>query len=222
VTTFAVAGLAVDERALAIVLGCAGAAWGLLADRIGARWPAHEDGRTRGVDWRTPVVALLGGAALAALPLRLADAGQVLLFGGYFLALTLLLATDLDQRLLPDVVTLPLIAITLVLAVGGWNPLVAGQLGWAVVAALAIPGFLFALSIPFGSGAIGMGDLKLLVSVGLLTGLARSVSGLVVGALAAGVVIGVLLVLRRVTLRTYIPFGPFLILGAYWAVLVRL
>ena len=221
-TSFAVAGIAVDGHALAIVLGCVGAAWGLLADRIGARWPAHEDGRVRGVDWRTPVVALLGGAALAALPLRLADAGQVLLFGGYFLALTLLLATDLDQRLLPDVVTLPLIAITLVLAVGGWNPLVAGQLGWAVVAALAIPGFLFALSIPFGSGAIGMGDLKLLVSVGLLTGLARSVSGLVVGALAAGVVIGVLLLLRRVTLRTYIPFGPFLIIGAYWAVLVRL
>jgi leader peptidase (prepilin peptidase)/N-methyltransferase len=67
-----------------------------------------------------------------------------------------------------------------------------------------------------------MGDLKLLVSVGLLTGLARSVSGLVVGALAAGVVIGALLLLRRVTLRTYIPFGPFLIIGAYWAVLVRL
>jgi prepilin signal peptidase PulO-like enzyme (type II secretory pathway) len=44
----------------------------------------------------------------------------------------------------------------------------------------------------------------------------------VVGALAAGAVIGVLLVLRRVTLRTYIPFGPFLIIGAFWAVLVRL
>ncbi len=221
-TTFAVAGVDVDDRSLAAVLGIAGVAWGLAADRIGARWPAHEDGGTRSVDWRTPVVALLGGAALAALPLRVADVGEVVLFGGYFLALILLLATDLDQRLLPDLVTLPLIAATLVLAVGGWNPLVAGQLGLAVVAALAIPGFLFAVSIPFGSGAIGMGDLKLLVSVGLLTGLVRAVAGLVVGALAAGVVIGVLLVLRRVTLRTYIPFGPFLIIGAFWAVLVRL
>jgi leader peptidase (prepilin peptidase)/N-methyltransferase len=221
-TTFAVAGLAVDERSLAVVLGIAGAAWGLMADRIGARWPAHEDGSVRAVDWRTPVVVLLGGAALAALPLRVADAGQVLLFGGYFVALTLLLATDLDQRLLPDLVTLPMVAATLVVAVGGWNPLVAGQLGWAVLAALAIPGFLYVVSIPFGAGAIGMGDLKMLVSVGLLTGPARSVTGLAVGALAAGVVIGVLLVLRRVTLRTYIPFGPFLIIGAFWAVLVNL
>jgi prepilin signal peptidase PulO-like enzyme (type II secretory pathway) len=221
-TTFAAAGIVVDERSLAVVLGVAGAAWGLVADRVGARWPAHEDGSVRDVDWRTLVVAVLGGASLAALPQRMEDIGQVLFFGGYFLALTLLLATDLDQRLLPDLVTLPLIAITLLAAVAGWNPLVAGQLGLAAVAALAIPGFLFAVSIPFGSGAIGMGDLKLLVSVGLLTGLERSVAGVVVGALVAGVVIAVLLALRRVTLRTYIPFGPFLIIGAFWAVLVRL
>jgi leader peptidase (prepilin peptidase)/N-methyltransferase len=67
-----------------------------------------------------------------------------------------------------------------------------------------------------------MGDLKLLVSVGLLTGLARAVAGVVVGALVAGAVLLVLLAARRITLRTYVPFGPFLILGAYWAVLVVL
>lgn len=221
-TPFAVAGVAIDERSLAVALGAAGATWGLVADRIGARWPAHDDGSVRAVNWRTLVVAILGGAALAALPMRQADLGQVLLFGAYFAALTLLLATDLDQRLLPDLITLPLIVATLVVALAGWNPLVAGQLGWAALAALAIPGFLFVVSIPFGSGAIGVGDLKLLVSVGLLTGLARSIAGLVVGALVAGAVISLLLVLRRVTLRTYIPFGPFLIIGAFWAVLVNL
>lgn len=220
-TPLTAAGLTVDERSLAVVLGVVGGAWGLAADRIGARWPAHDDGSVRALDWRTLVVALLGAASLAALPARVADAGQVLLFGAYFLALVLLLATDLDQRLLPDLVTLPLIAVTLVAAIAGWNPLVAGNLGSAMLAALAIPGFLFAVSIPFGTGAIGMGDLKLLASVGLLTGLERSIAGIVVGALAAGAVIAVLLVLRRVTLRTYIPFGPFLIVGAFWAVLVR-
>jgi prepilin signal peptidase PulO-like enzyme (type II secretory pathway) len=35
-------------------------------------------------------------------------------------------------------------------------------------------------------------------------------------------VLALLLVARRITLRTYVPFGPFLILGAYWAVLVAL
>ena len=32
--------------------------WGLGADRIAARWPAHEDGSIRPIDWRTPVVML--------------------------------------------------------------------------------------------------------------------------------------------------------------------
>jgi leader peptidase (prepilin peptidase)/N-methyltransferase len=225
----------VEPPVLVAGFAIAGAAWGLAADRIGARWPAHEDeideagaivrgaGWVRPVDWRTIVVLLLGGASLGALPLRFADPVPLAIFGAFFAALTLLLATDLDQRLLPDVITLPAIPVALALAVAGANPLVPpGALPGAILAAVAIPAFLFVVAIPFGAGAIGMGDLKLLVSVGLLTGLARAVTGVVVGALVAGVVLAILLVARRITLRTYVPFGPFLIIGAYWAVLVTL
>ena len=224
-----------EPSVLAAGLGLAGAAWGLVADRIGARWPAHEEevdeagamvrpaGWVRPVDWRTAVVVLLGGASLAALALRFADPVPLAIFGAFFAALTLLLATDLDQRLLPDVVTLPAIPLALVIDLSGANPLVPpAALPAAILAALAIPAFLFAVAIPFGAGAIGMGDLKLLVSVGLLAGLARAITGVVVGALVAGVVLAILLAARRITLRTYVPFGPFLIVGAYWAVLVAL
>ncbi|MFH1475075.1 MAG: A24 family peptidase [Chloroflexota bacterium] len=225
----------VDAQVLAIVLGAAGAAWGLVADRIGARWPAHEAevdeagaivrpaGWVRPADWRTAVVVLLGGASLAALALRFTDPVPLAIFGTFFAALTLLLATDLDQRLLPDVVTLPAIPLALVVGLVGANPLVPPEaLPAAIVAALAIPASLFVVALPFGAGAIGLGDLKLLVSVGLLTGLARAITGVVVGALVAGVVLAILLAARRITLRTYVPFGPFLIVGAYWAVLVAL
>ncbi len=47
----------------------------------------------------------------------------------------------------------------------------------------------------------------------------RLVSGVVWGILLAGVVLVVLLVLRRITLKTYVPFGPFLIAGAVWGIL---
>lgn len=221
--------------ALAAALAIAGAAWGLLADRIAARWPEHEAdvdeagtvvrpaGWTRPVDWRTAVVAVLGGLSMGALPLRFDEPVPLALFGAFFAALTLLLATDLDQRLLPDVITLPAIPVALLAGLLDLNPLVPPEaLPGAILAAVAIPAFLFVVAIPFGAGAIGMGDLKLLVSVGLLAGLARAVAGVVVGALAAGVVLAVLLAVRRITLRTYVPFGPFLIAGAYWAVLVAL
>jgi leader peptidase (prepilin peptidase) / N-methyltransferase len=225
----------VEAPVLAVGLGIAGAAWGLAADRIGARWPVHDAevdaagaivrpaGWVRPVDWRTAVVVLLGGSSLGALGLRFADPVPLAIFGTFFAALTLLLATDLDQRLLPDVVTLPAIPLALAVGLLGSNPLVSpAELPTAVLAALAIPALLYAVAIPFGAGAIGMGDLKLLVSVGLLAGLARAVTGVVVGALVAGVVLVILLAARRITLRTYVPFGPFLIVGAYWAVLVAL
>jgi leader peptidase (prepilin peptidase) / N-methyltransferase len=207
---------------LSIALAAGGAAWGAVADRVGARWPAHADGHVRPVDWRTVATIALGGAALGALPARFGDPWHLVLFGAWFGALTLLLATDLDQRLLPDVITLPLIPVALALAMLGWNPLVAGHLLSAVLAAIVIPGILFAISIPFGSGALGMGDVKLLVSVGLLTGLLNAGAGVLVGVIVAGIVLGTLLATRRITLQTYVPFGPFLILGAYWAVLVTM
>ena len=209
-----------DRSVVAILFGLAGLGWGFVADRIGARWPPHDDGSVRPIDWRTAVVMVVGAMALWALPSRFADAGTLALFGAWFLVLQLLLATDLDQRLLPDVITLPMIPIAFALAATGVDPLVRGQLLLAVIAAIALPLLLFGLSIPFGPGAIGMGDIKLLVSVGLLTGLGRATLGVVAAALLSGVVVIVLLAARRVTMKSYIPFGPFLIVGAFWSVLL--
>lgn len=207
---------------LVVVLALIGGAWGFVADRIAARWPAHEDGSVRRVDWRTPVSVVVGGLALAAVPGRFeGDTTAAVIFGVYVVALVLLLATDLDQRLLPDVITLPAIPIAFGVTLAGLNPLVPpGQLPIAIVVAIAVPAGLALIARPFGAGAIGMGDLKLLVSVGLLAGPLRMFSGVVYGALLAGLVIVVLLALRRITLKTYIPFGPFLIIGALWAILV--
>jgi len=205
---------------LVVAFALGGAAWGLASDRIAARWPTHEDGATRRIDWRTAAVVFIAGIAFGALAVRMPEPRDLALFGAWFGALTLLLATDLDQRLLPDVITLPLIPIAAVVMLLGLDPLVRGTEGLAIVAAVTIPTLLFALSIPFGPGALGLGDVKMLVSVGLILGLARALAGLVAGAMLGGVVILVLLAARRVTLRSYVPFGPFLIIGAMWGALL--
>ena len=155
------------------------------------------------------------------LPARFAgDPLALLAFGAWFVALVVGLATDLDQRLLPDLLTLPVIPIALVYAISGLNPLVGD--GWigAVIAAIAIPAVLYLPSIPFGAGAFGMGDVKLLIGVGLMVGLSRALGGVLFGLLLAGAVLLILLAAHRITRRTYVPFGPFLIIGAVWAVLV--
>ena len=205
---------------LAVLLAVAGAAWGFAADRIAARWPAHDDGSIRAIDWRTPVVMIVGALALGGLTLRFTEPAGVVVLGAYLVVLVLLLATDLDQRLLPDVFTLPMIPLAFLFSFSGLNPLVPQGLLTATVIAILVPLGLWVLSIPFGRGAIGQGDLKLLVSVGIIGGPARLLYGVIYGALLAGIVLVVLLVLRRITLKTFVPYGPFLIIGAIWSILV--
>jgi hypothetical protein len=106
----------------------------------------------------------------------------------------LLLATDLDQRLLPDVLTLPLIPIAVVLVLAGLDPFVApADLPLAAVVAVAAPLALYALSIPFGAGAFGLGDVKFLVGFGILAGPERFLVGLVSGSSTSRPVIVALL-----------------------------
>ena len=205
---------------LVVLLAVAGAAWGFVADRIAARWPAHDDGSIRAIDWRTPVVVVAGALALGALTLRFTDPVATVVFGAYLVVLVLLLATDLDQRLLPDVFTLPAIPLAFLFSFSGLNPLVPQGLIIATVVAILVPLGLWVISIPFGKGAIGQGDLKLLVSVGIIAGPARLIYGVIYGALLAGIVLVVLLVLKRITLKTFVPYGPFLIVGAIWSILV--
>lgn len=211
---------------LSVVLGAGGFALGLVADRFATRWPEHDEEHPpgRAVDWRTAATALVGALALGLLPLRFSPAAEpaaFVLFGTWFVTLIVGLATDLDQRLLPDQLTLPVIPAALLYAASGANPLVGTELLPAVIAAVAIPAVLFLPSIPFGAGAFGIGDVKLLAGVGLAVGGGRALSSVVFALVLSGVVLLVLLAARRIGRRTYVPFGPFFIIGAVWAVLLR-
>jgi leader peptidase (prepilin peptidase)/N-methyltransferase len=210
---------------LSLVLAVAGAVLGVAADRFSTRWPPHDDEEhppARPVDWRTVVCGVIGAVALGLLPYRFG--GNVLaflVFGAWFVTLIVGLATDLDSRTLPDELTIPVIPIALVYAVSGLNPLIGAELLPAVGAAVLIPAVLYLPSIPFGAGAFGLGDVKLLAGMGLLLGAERSLGGTLFGLILAGVVLLVLLATRRVGRKSFVPFGPFLIIGALWAALIR-
>ena len=209
---------------LSVALGVAGFGFGLAADRFATRWPEHDEEHPpgRSVDWRTAVVAVTSALAFGLLPIRFAgDPLSFVIFGAWFVTLVIGLATDLDQRLLTDVLTLPVIPVALLYALSGQNPFVGGAVVLAVLAAIAIPLVLFLPSLAFGAGAFGMGDVKLLAGVGLLAGAGRLLGSVFVAIVLSGVVLAILLVARRIGRKTYVPFGPFFIIGALWAVLIR-
>jgi leader peptidase (prepilin peptidase)/N-methyltransferase len=209
---------------LAVVLAIAGLVLGFAADRLATRWPEHDEEFLAGrrIGWRTAVCALFGAFAFAVLANRFeADPLALVLFGAWFATLVVGLATDLDQRLLPDILTMPVIPLALVYDLTGRNPLVGAELLPAILIALVIPALLYVGSLPFEAGAFGIGDVKLLGGVGLMLGFIRTITGVASGAFAAGIVLAVLLVTRRITLKAYVPYGPFLIFGAVWAIFVR-
>lgn len=209
---------------LALATAAAGAVLGFAADRFATRWPEHDDEHPpgRAIDWRTVVCIAVGVGAFGLLPGRLGgNLLAAIVFGAWFVTLIVGLATDLDQRILPDELTLPVIPIALIYAVSGLNPLVGSSLIPAVLAAILIPAVLYLPSIPFGAGAFGMGDVKFLIGMGLLLGGERALGAILVGLSVAGVTLLALLLTRRIGRKSFIPFGPFLILGALWAVLIR-
>ena len=199
-----------------------GAAWGVLADRLSARWPAHADGHTRGLDCRAAAVPIASAAAFAAIALRWAEPRDQFILLAYAAVLVVLLATDLDQRLLPDVLTLPLIPVVLAIVLLGWDPLLAGKelpMVSAIAAAIGAP-LLLLLSDRVLGGGLGLGDVKLAVSLGLMSGVTRLVGGFLVASIAGAVVLLVLIALRRLSLKSAVPFGPVLIAAAIVAALL--
>lgn len=209
---------------LTIVFALVGSALGFAADAIAHRWPAHEPDyeQRRVFDWRTAVVIVVGALAFGALGSRMGDdATALLVYVPIFAVLLLLLATDLDQRLLPDLITLPLIAVSAAILLLGYSPELAGKefgLISGLAAAVILPVVMLILDRIIG-GDLGLGDVKLSVSLGLLFGLSSYFYGLVLASIGFSLVLVVLIVAKRINLKSAIPFGPVLILAAFVAAL---
>nr|WP_199861658.1 A24 family peptidase [Frigoribacterium sp. CFBP 8766] len=130
---------------------------------------------------------------------------------------------DVEHHRLPDAIVLPSYAVGLVLLgassalSGEWDALLRGVVGMAAL-------FVFYLALALVKpGAMGLGDVKLAGVLGLLLGW-LGWGELVVGAFAAFLLGGlfsiVLLATRRAQRTGGIPFGPWMLAGAWVGVLV--
>ncbi|GGM23981.1 prepilin peptidase [Dactylosporangium sucinum] len=128
---------------------------------------------------------------------------------------------DLRVHRLPDLLTG--LAAGGVLAAYTVEAVLSGQWGHLVDAVLSAAGtglVLLLAALLLGRHGMGLGDVKLAVSIAALLGWWGSgavVAGLLLGFVFAGVVGVVLLASRRVTRGQHIPLGPFLIAGTWLA-----
>ena len=198
-----------------IAIGGAFAVGGALAERLASVWPA-EEARKRPIGWRTAAIALASGLVAAGIVARSELPWWAT--GVYLTILALLIvltATDLEQRRLPHLALDPLILLSVLFV--PINPGV--QLLDALIGAGAAVAFLGALALVV-RGGLAVGDLYLVAPIGLVLGWPAIFSALFAAAfLSAGASL-VLLATRRVGMRSYIPFGPFLVAGAAWVLLL--
>ena len=194
--------------AIALAAGAGFAIIGAAAERIASVWPPDEASR-RAPGWRTALFALASGASAWAIVSRSTLPAWTTAVHLVVLALLVLMsATDFEQRRLPHLLLDPLIAICVVFAFV--NP--ALSLLDAAIGAAAAVALLGALGLVIRSG-VALGDLYLVAPLGLLLGWPAIFVAIFIAALLLSASSLVMLVSRRVGLKSYVPFGPFLVAG---------
>lgn len=136
-------------------------------------------------------------------------------------------AIDLEHQIIPNRLTyrLPFVLLPLLVAhaatIGAW-----ASLRRAVIAGLGLALGMFLLAELFrllrGQMGMGMGDVKLGVSLGLIVGYLGGIHLVAFGyatIISSVTVAGTLIVLGRAKMASRIPFGPYLAIGAMVTIL---
>ena len=201
---------------ISLALAVVGLVVGVIAEGVATDRPfesIREDPR------RTPLVAVVTAALFAATPV-VVDVDWTLPAYLWFVAVTVTLTlTDMDTKLIPNRILFPGTVVALVLLIGGGliegGPVVRAIAGGALYFVL-----LFVLAL-IARGGFGFGDVKLAFLLGLFTAY-QSWETLIVAVFAAfllgGLVSAILVVFRIRSRKDSIPFGPYLVAGAYLAI----
>jgi len=192
-------------------------------DRPWWQWlslPAYLVGRVRclscdaRISLRHPLTEAGLAAAYVYLWITFGPSVKLTLYLVYSAIFAIVLITDIERRLILNVVMYPSIIFALVASF--FTP---GMIWQSALAGGAI-GFIFFLGAAlvgnsiFGSGAMGGGDVTLATFVGLIVGFPLIIETLILAILIGAGVSLILIVTRARTLRDHIPYGPFLVAGA--------
>ncbi len=163
---------------------------------------------------RYPLVELLMGLLFLLLYVEFGIQWLTLEYGIFIFGLVIVSFIDLDHFILPDIFTLGGTVIGLVGAM--LNP--QREFLDAFFGVLMGGGFLWLIAYAYWAikkeEGMGGGDIKLLAWIGAVLGW-KSIPFVILVSSISGSIIGILIMLKnKGNLKTVIPFGPYLVLGA--------
>lgn len=188
------------------------------------------------IPWRQPLVEV-GTAALFAFLWYQYGLGErstlLLLCTVYSVIFVLVLVIDLEHKLILNVVMYPAWVVALIGSFLHPSPyfyrlaLVGGAVGFGLLLLIYLLGELFVKVMsrirgkPIHAVAFGFGDVRLGGFIGLVVGFPYVLNALLIAILLGGLT-GLVywfvraIILRRYSLFTAIPYGPFLVIGAMY------
>ncbi|MEK7147698.1 MAG: prepilin peptidase [Patescibacteria group bacterium] len=179
------------------------------------------------ISWQYPAVEILTGLIFATIfNLEFSIFNKVILIL-VFCIYVVIVIYDIRHKIIPDSLVYSSIVLSLIVPLFIVHYSLADWFAGPML-------FLFFFAIWFLSKgkAMGFGDAKLALSVGLLLGITSSVSAIIL-AFWIGAAFGLLLMFFRritpllsgynkITMKSEIPFAPFIVVGAYLALIFHL
>jgi leader peptidase (prepilin peptidase)/N-methyltransferase len=167
----------------------------------------------RAISWRYPMVEITCAGLFAAAYLRFGPSLQLAAALVLLSALVAITGIDFDHQIIPDVLSLPGIALGLLLSLGpggiGLGDSVLGVLVGSGVFIVIIVGS----SLVLGQPGMGGGDAKLGAMLGAFLGWKLALLSALLSVLIGGPLAAVLLATGHKGRKDPVPFGPFLALG---------
>jgi leader peptidase (prepilin peptidase)/N-methyltransferase len=168
------------------------------------------------VSWMYPAVEIVTAAVFVVTYLTYGLTPLAFVRVLFACALIVLFVTDLQHKILPNVITLPGIVVGLASSVflpPGWVS--------ALIGVLVGGGVLFAIAEAYyrirGQEGLGMGDVKLLAMIGAFLGWKLVLLTLVFASFTGSLAGMLMIVSGRGGMKYALPFGTFLTVGAFFA-----
>lgn len=168
------------------------------------------------ISWQYPIIEATTAAAwLWAFGVYAAPSIQQVTIAAILTVLILLWAIDARHLLLPDIY---IMWLSVFVILHRWSGPESTGFGF-IPGILAGSAFLLAVWLITRGQGLGFGDVKLALPLGLLVGGSGIVTILFLAFMAGGLVAVYLLLRRQATLKTAVPFGPYLIAASIAVIL---
>jgi prepilin signal peptidase PulO-like enzyme (type II secretory pathway) len=168
------------------------------------------------ISWQYPAVEALAGCAVVIAFMKSGSLAEAALWSALLLVYLALCVYDIRHQIIPDAFSYT--AAFLALGLIGWQAHLSGAIDpWRVVAGPILFIFFWLFWFLSRGRAMGFGDAKLALSVGWALGLSSGIAAILLSFWIGAIVALAAMPFSRLSMKSAIPFGPFIVLGAVLA-----